>query len=567
MKNVFVLGFFPDKSQALLKRLCENFNIIMFESQFAKSLRDLGVQTLEEIIELSQLEFPQAEFSWEIHQTVNQIEEQLAKLISGGEKKAALYESEFMTINKVAFSIYWRAFVFRQLLDKIDLDLLLVNADYSCTRRPMVIEAKSKGIPVLDIEHGFFAMEPEPKVLHKNFLPSTPYISDFVNLDNDLEKVFWDEHYESSELNEHVSFVVNGTPNDISFDNNLKKEDALTALNLRPDKFTLSLIGSWIEARIPSYVFKAQIEQVEFYKFVFQGLKNFPRKNDIQFIVKLHPAFATKQVFEDSTNYLKHLAQECGLEDVLLTCTGLSEVLSGSDMLIASNRSSVLWEAFLASVPAFIYPTESVVNYMFKKGTLNNCNALFQKGAMKYVTNVEQFQNAVEFYLQRENLEAHKSLCKKLFKELNIEPLSAKEKSERLCDWINTLLESPGVDTVEQKKESVLMNVVDIKTEHVCTGPMSYLVTWSCDLCEEENVLRKRASLLLDESTNCKKCGQVHKYVYDEDKYSFEILNADIVNLDDTILHNRNVSEDDEIYLLGQDLIFSVNTYISHLIK
>jgi len=67
MKNVFVLGFFPDKSHALLKKLCENFNIIMFESQFAKSLRDFGVQLVEEIIESSQLQFPQAEFSWEIH--------------------------------------------------------------------------------------------------------------------------------------------------------------------------------------------------------------------------------------------------------------------------------------------------------------------------------------------------------------------------------------------------------------------------------------------------------------------------------------------------------------------
>ena len=111
------------------------------------------------------------------------------------------------------------------------------------------------------------------------------------------------------------------------------------------------------------------------------------------------------------------------------------------------------------------------------------------------------------------------------------------------------------------------MNIVDIKTEYICTGPINYLVAWACDLCGEENVLRKRATLLVDESTNCTECGQVHKYVYDEGNYAFEILDADIVNLDNTILHNRNVSEDDEIYLLGQDLIFSVNTYISHLIK
>ncbi|MCH7774369.1 MAG: hypothetical protein IH784_08180, partial [Bacteroidetes bacterium] len=292
-----------------------------------------------------------------------------------------------------------------------------------------------------------------------------------------------------------------------------------------------------------------------------------PRKNDIQLIVKLHPAFATEQVFEDSTNYLRHLAQECGLEDVLLTCTGLSEVLSGSDMLIASNRSSVLWEAFLASVPAFIYPAESAVKYMFKEGKLNSCNVLFQKGAMKYVTNAEEFQKAVDFYLQQENLKGHKSLCKKLFDEFNIKPLSAKEKSEKLCGWIKTFLKSPGVDAAEQKEQSALMNVVDIKTEPICTGPMNYLVTWAWDLCGEENVLRKRATLLLDESTNCTKCGQGHTYVYDEGNYAFEILDADIVNLENTILHNRNVSEDDEIYLLGQDLIFSVNTYISHLIK
>jgi len=567
MRNIIVLGFFPDKNHAFLKKLCENFNVIMFESQFAKSFRAFRVQFVEEIVEVNRLKFPRAEFSWEMHQTVNQIEEQLADLLPENKTKVSLREHEFTTLNNVAFPIYWHAFLFRQLMDKINIDLLLVNADYSCFRRPMVIEAKSRGIPVLDIEHGFFAMEPEPKVLKDNFLPPKPYISDFVNLDNDLEKVIWDEYYELSELKQHVTFVVNGTPNDISFDKNLKKEDALAALNLHPDKFTLSLIGSWMEARIPSNLFKTQIEQVEFYKFVFQGLKNFPRKNDIQFIVKLHPAFATKQVFEDSINYLKHLAQECGLEHVLFTCTGLREVLSGSDMLIASNRSSVLWEAFLASVPAFIYPTESVVNNMFKEGKLNSCNVLFRKGAMKYVTTAEEFKNAVDFYLQQENLKEHKALCKKLFDEFNIEPLSAKEKSEKICGWIKTFLESPGVDAAEQKEESALMNVMDIKTEHVCTGPMNYLVTWACDLCGEENVLRKRATLLLDESTNCTKCGQGHTYVYDEGNYAFEILDADIVNLENTILHNRNVSKDDEIYLLGQDLIFSVNTYISHLIK
>jgi len=127
MRNIIVLGFFPDKNHAFLKKLCENFNVIMFESQFAKSFRAFRVQFVEEIVEVNRLKFPRAEFSWEMHQTVNQIEEQLADLLPENKTKVSLREHEFTTLNNVAFPIYWHAFLFLQIFIKGNIIGCTVN--------------------------------------------------------------------------------------------------------------------------------------------------------------------------------------------------------------------------------------------------------------------------------------------------------------------------------------------------------------------------------------------------------------------------------------------------------
>jgi len=62
MRNIFVLGFFPDQNKALLKTLCENFNIIMVKGQFASRFGDIKVQFIEDIVEVNQLQFPQTAF-------------------------------------------------------------------------------------------------------------------------------------------------------------------------------------------------------------------------------------------------------------------------------------------------------------------------------------------------------------------------------------------------------------------------------------------------------------------------------------------------------------------------
>jgi hypothetical protein len=439
MNSIFVVGIFTDRNRAFFELLCENFRVFAFKSH-TRCFSGLNFSFAEDVV--GEVPFPYADFAWELRETADETERLLAQLLAGDEKTSELSQDEFSELHNIAFNVYSSALLFSHLADKVKIDIVVVNADYSASRRPVVIEAKGRGIPVLDIEHGFFAMQPEPSVLNEDFLPVTANISDYVNLDNVLEVDIWQQYYALTELKSATHFIANGTPNDISYNPNLSREDALATLGLAPGKFILTLVGSWIEARIPSYLFNAQIEQVEFYKFVFQSLRDYPRKDNLQLVVKLHPAFGHQQVMNDVRGYLQNIAEQCGLKDVLIKLDHLSEILSASDLIICTSRTSVLWESFLASVPALIYPAQSVVKRVFKPGQMNQSNTLFRSGVMQYITEPAELRERIDHYSLTENKQAYRELAQDVCDKFEIKPLTAAEKSQNLCKWIREYLEN-----------------------------------------------------------------------------------------------------------------------------
>ncbi|MFQ5638780.1 MAG: hypothetical protein ACE5IR_12380 [bacterium] len=439
MYTIFAVALFPDRNQEFLKHLCQNFRVIMFGGNRFETSDDLHVEAAEELLKEKNEILSDEEFAWELHKCAAFSQEKLLDLMPNEVPPPLRYE-EFSDMYKRALTAVWPAYIFRQLAKHIKIDMVIGNADYSGFTRPTVIEAKRQGIPTLDIEHGYMAVRWEPEAYQSNFTGEFLFISDYVNLDNELEKQLWQKHAVQFKPQPHVTFLTHGTPNDVSFEHTLSREEAVRALNLNKEKFTVTIASGWVEARLPTLAIKGQIDEVEFFHDVLRSLSYFSERERLQIILKLHPAYAPKQIFADARNYLNHFADELGLEIVLVTHTHLAEVLSASNLIISPDCSSILWEGFLGFTPGIIYPYRNSFN-PFRKEKLNSSNVLFREGCLRYVFEPREIQDVIQHFLDPKNRASYKKINAKVREKYHIRPLTAEEKSRKICAWIKQTLE------------------------------------------------------------------------------------------------------------------------------
>ncbi len=447
-KTVFATGLFPDKNRNLLENLCRHFRVIMLKQQAFPAAEGSLAEFAENVLAEEELQTDGQLFMWEFHKCIKFTEQKLADLFP---EENSLSKDEFESFLKTARTASWMAHIFKRLAEKIQIDMVVTNADYSVFRRPIVVEAKRLGIPTLDIEHGFFAMSPEPSVLvEESRGPSLLFLSDFVNVDNQIEKELWGK-YQKIGFNKNVKFLALGTPNDKSDGTTISKQEALHFLKLEPQKLTITLAGTWIEARYSSTAIASQLEHVEFFNGVLAALKKINANREIQVIIKLHPAHSEKQVFHDAETYFKKYAESIGVKISLVTCQDLNHVLAASDLIICPHLSSVLWEGFLASVPGVVYPLPSFFFKTYQKEKLNESNPLFRKGLLKFVFSEQELIDSVDHYLQPENYQKYQQASEKLRCEKQIKNESADIKSRRICKWIQDFVdeETPEVEVVD----------------------------------------------------------------------------------------------------------------------
>ncbi|MCH7678253.1 CDP-glycerol glycerophosphotransferase family protein [candidate division KSB1 bacterium] len=439
-KTIFAVGLFPDKNKNFLRNLCKRFRVIMLRGQCFDPGGKYSPEAVEDLLPEEDQQLKSQEFNWELYRCMKFTEQQL-KILLGGSDQSQLTKEEYERLFRTTSTASLMAHVFKKLTERIKIDMVVSNADYSVFRRPIVLEAKKMGIPTLNIEHGFFATTIEPSALiDKNRMPSLIFFSDFVNLDNQIEKEIWEKYYKLSSAGRHIQFLTLGTPNDESYDRDIAKIDAIKFLGLKQKKFTIMVASTWIEARNAAAPITGQIEHVEYFNRTLECLRNLQQEQAIQVILKLHPAYSTKQVFKDAKLYLQRYAESIGLKVGLITCKHISKVIAASDLIISPHMSSILWEGVMAGIPGLLFPIPSFYFKTYRKDKLNESNILCRRGILRFVFNGQELMKEISYYLDSKNYTKFKRDVVKLCadKQISFEPVE--EKSRRICDWIEKFL-------------------------------------------------------------------------------------------------------------------------------
>lgn len=452
-KAIFAVGLFPDKNKNFLRNLCKRFRVIMLRGQCFDPGGKYFPEAVEDLLPDEDQQLKYEEYNWELYRCMKFTEQQL-RILLGGSDQSELTKEEYERLSRTTSTASLIGHLFKKLTERIRIDMVVSNADYSVFRRPIVLEAKKMGIPTLNIEHGFFATTIEPSALiDKNRMPSLIFFSDFVNLDNQIEKEIWEKYYKLSSPGRHIQFLTLGTPNDESYDREISKIDAIKSLGLKQKKFTITVASTWIEARNASAPITGQIEHVEFFNRTLKCLRNLQQDQAIQVILKLHPAYSVKEVYEDAKLYLQRYAESIGLKVGLITCKHISKVIAASNLIISPHMSSVLWEGVMAGIPGLLFPIPSFYFRTYRKEKLNESNELCRRGVLRFVFNEQELMEKISYYLDKKNYTKFKRDVVKLCadKQISFEPVE--EKSRRICDWIERFLSAKASPEVKQVSE------------------------------------------------------------------------------------------------------------------
>ncbi|MFQ5652121.1 MAG: hypothetical protein ACE5IY_19500 [bacterium] len=439
--TLFLAGLFPDKNREILSQLCRHFRVIMLRGHNIARGRSPQPEIAEDLLgEQDQLQ-EHDEIFWQVHKLLQHTELELKRLFQNQKATPLTYE-EYSSLYHISLSARYMAYIFNRVADRVKIDMVICNADYSASRRPIVVEAKRRGIPTLDLEHGFAAAGPGVSALRCQEKPTTlSFASDYVNLDNELEREYWQGYYQAAGLADRIKFVVNGTPNDVSYDDSIDPQTARQGLGLNPNMFTITLASTWVEAHRPSVLFEAQLDHAEYFKTVLACIAEVRRSCAIQLIIKMHPAFARNPVWTDAVNFLNQVARRLDTRIDLMTLADLSEIIAASDLLICPQASSLLWEFFLADTPGIVLPMPSFYFKAFDKEKLNDSNLLFKRACMQFVFSPDELKQAIRHYMDPQNYKAYQKRAQELRREKNIRALTVAQKCENICNWVRAFLE------------------------------------------------------------------------------------------------------------------------------
>ncbi len=439
MKTLLALSLFPDRNQTLLQKLTERFRVITFQHHPYSSAP--GVHTVERLLSPADRAVSQLAFLTEWRRFLDFTREKLAHWLPDDITSDFNLEQAAQSVYQKALNAYWSAVVFRRLVERVGIDLVLGNADYSAYNRPIVLEARQLGIPTVDIQHGFSAVNWEAHVGTAALPTYLPFISEYVNLDNEIEHQIWATYLSDQGVGTPVHFVVNGTPNDDRGALRLSARAARAELGLPSDAYIVTVASSWPEARTPSMAVYGPLEELEYFDRAFHVLGRLSVERPVALVVKLHPTYAPTEIFRPAEAFLRRLAAKRQAELRLVTCEHHGQVLAASNVIMTPGCSSILWEGFLAGTPGLIYLASGKLD-QFRSERLNDSSVLYRRGLLRYVFNEDELADAVRELLRPEGRRRYRQARARLKREFHIHPHSAEEKSERLCRWLEHLLEA-----------------------------------------------------------------------------------------------------------------------------
>lgn len=446
--------FFPGRHDVFLNFICARFPVIISTKQHPFALQaPILIEYADDITGSCDAGELERGFSAEKERFIAFLQEQAADILG----KPVNRESA-ETVGATIQGTLWRAFFagrqFVRVLEQRKIGLVLVSAEYSYLSRPVVLEAKARGISVMDIEHGFFIAKDYPEVYREGVHITSHYIADYVVVNNETEANILAAYARQSGVFSPPKFLPLGTP--LMHAHELPKitqEEAKLALDLDPGKKVLSIFCTWVEPHDLGHIFQAHLDEDEFLDFTFQALRNFNAYDALQIVIKLHPAFKT---FKEPgiIPYILDKAELFGIP-VKVFVDDFDTVLAASDFLLFSQNSSALWEGIQVAKPVAYKPHRYLVD-LLRTEKLKQANELVKADLMHYVLNESELHGFLLRYDRASELELLRRRLEAFMETWHIRPSPPEESSMRIVRWIEHNLPEMRLN---QPKVSIIIPV------------------------------------------------------------------------------------------------------------
>jgi len=355
-------SFFPGRHDKFIQLITQHFKVILSTRRHSFQLHATEqIEYLEDIIP----PFDKSRLLRELNEETDKYTRFLqlnASNLLNVQVDSVWAKSTFDSVKSKSNNTLAKAKKFLSLTSYRKICLVLVSAEYSYLSRPIVFEAKKMGIPVMNIEHGFFAGTCYPDAYIDEFPLLSQFISDYVIVNDNFEVDLLESYAKKSRQGHIPLFLPLGTPVKKLPPGEHSKKKALKTLKLDPGKRTLSLFSAWVEPLTPLHIFQAQFEEAAFFDFIFQSISQYPDRESLQIIIKLHPAFkffGEKGVFE----YLSDSKNHYGISNVVIHIDNFPEILTASDYVICPHYGSELWEGLEINKPLAVKFADSFLAF------------------------------------------------------------------------------------------------------------------------------------------------------------------------------------------------------------
>ena len=444
-KTVLCLGLRVDQHSTFLRVLSRRFRILYFKHTVATHLELDDARYVEDFLEEETVSLDMGHVCMEMVNLYANLSSRIAGVMPDLDITNLM--DDYQEIMKETQNVMAYESIFLELLTKVKVDLVVTNADYDMNQRPIVILAKERGIPTFNIEHGYFAHSPYPSAIHEEHFSPPNFASDYLNFDNEMERSYFSQYKSMVPSWENKEILALGTPLDKSIVGEIPKDEAAELLGLNPDIPTVAVVPTWMASRLPGFI-QSKMFEVEFYRSTFKTIAAKQKSQQIQVIVKAHPAFSDPKVYPGWLAGITRLAKQAGLTDFLVIRDKLKAVLSFSHFFISNHFTSVSWDAFLLGKPTLVW-LSPIVRAAYKTEELCHSNEMFEKEALIYVEDAEDMDEKFADLLVPERLHEISTNLQALKAKHRLVVDSAQTKSQRICEFLGQLLKG-GERTKEQ---------------------------------------------------------------------------------------------------------------------
>jgi len=453
MKKILCMGLRLDHHTTFIRELDTHFQLIYFSDAKFDSLKLKHAISVESLIGDRDKNLDPMKWTREIAEFYARLAYRLQSLKSG--TFPHIEDHLFQVFEHLSKSCMVLDQCFNALCEAVELDLLLTNAEYHYAQRPAVINAKKRGIPVFNIEHGYSAAQPSPKAFRPGYWPSPGmlHIGDVLCVDNRLEE----ENLLAHEFDREIPHWKNkqvlplGTPMDSSDAPPKSKTECFSTLGLAPGIKTVVVAPTWFGPSYPGYI-QDKLGEIQFYQSMFRFIAQHQKAERIQVLIKAHPAYADNRVYPDWKNGIQHIAYKANMKNLTVHQNFLPEALEVADLVVTNSISSVIWDSSRRGIPTMI--CMGGVEKNFYRGDAFNPHPLYRGGIIHVATTEAQMEEKFASLLREDTQRNIKRAATRILKEYQISNRRALEKSQAISAWLMDFLGANHGQTVDCQREA-----------------------------------------------------------------------------------------------------------------